>query len=228
MTKFRKSGMKRFLALFLAFGCFLSLPVDGCADIADYSQYGYDDLDFLQRLKETYEHELEAVNNRISELTNEKPAADTWQIKNYVDEFKLPTDKRYITNKDAIVGTFSNSATTNSTLYARILIDASDVSIFLYEYGSYEVNNDYSSKRKTYTIKVLDDNQQRHTFSGFILPDGDRIYIESTGLSSFIKLLANNSKLSFYITAKSDEYWFTVNSSESFSELYSTVTGKEI
>ena len=43
-----------------------------------------------------------------------------WEKRAYVDEFDLPTDEYYISNKEPIVGKFSNSATTDSPLYAFI------------------------------------------------------------------------------------------------------------
>lgn len=45
-----------------------------------------------------------------------EPTSDTgiWERRAYVDEFDLPTDEYYISNREPIVGKFSNSATTDS------------------------------------------------------------------------------------------------------------------
>lgn len=40
-----------------------------------------------------------------------------WRIDYSVDDFNQPTDEWYITEDEYLVGTFSNSATTNSSLY---------------------------------------------------------------------------------------------------------------
>ena len=54
-----------------------------------------------------------------------------------MDDFNQPTDEWYITEDEYLVSTFSNSATTNSRLYANVMVDLDDnVMIFLYEYGS--------------------------------------------------------------------------------------------
>lgn len=50
-----------------------------------------------------------------------------WTVKHYVDEFNDPTSQKYITTKSLISGTFSNTATTNSKLTAKILVDSSTV-----------------------------------------------------------------------------------------------------
>lgn len=65
-----------------------------------------------------------------------------WRIDYSVDDFNQPTDEWYITEDEYLVGTFSNSATTNSELYANVMVDLDDnVMIFLYEYGSRQVKN---------------------------------------------------------------------------------------
>lgn len=68
------------------------------------------------------------------------PAGDNgvWKAKSYVDEFRNPTDKRYIVTQS--VGTFSNSATNGSKLYAEIIVNRNSVEINLLEYGSYPIS----------------------------------------------------------------------------------------
>lgn len=60
---------------------------------------------------------------------------EEWILKYYVDEFNQPTNEWYVTSKYLFTGVFSNSATTNSLLYANIMVDADGTSIVLYEYG---------------------------------------------------------------------------------------------
>ena len=69
-----------------------------------------------------------AVVGAESETTTD---TGIWEKRAYVDEFDLPTDEYYISNKEPIVGKFSNSATTDSPLCVYIYVDddASDVSI---------------------------------------------------------------------------------------------------
>ena len=54
-----------------------------------------------------------------------------WDISYYVDEFNQPTEDAYIYSTTAFPGTFSNSATTDSLVYAHIAVDKDDISILL-------------------------------------------------------------------------------------------------
>lgn len=108
---------------------------------------------------------------------------DVWQINYYVDEFNNPTNDAYITNKKAFSGTFSNSATTNSKLDARILIDKNGISIKLYEYGTLEVKA-YSTE--TYNIIFLEENGNKHNSIGIMYENGDRIKLTDNLLMTLI------------------------------------------
>lgn len=57
-----------------------------------------------------------------------------WSLGHYIDDFGEPTKEAYIST--ILLGTFSNSATTNSDLSVRILIDRKSIRIQLYEYAS--------------------------------------------------------------------------------------------
>ncbi len=123
-----------------------------------------------------------------------------WELGFYVDEFNNPTNEAYMRNSELIVGVFSNSATTDSKLYARILIDAGDVAIKLWEYGSQEVNA-YSTTY--YDITILDDAGNKHYTNGTMYKNGERIYFEDL---KFISLLQQNEKLKIYIEEDSYGY----------------------
>ncbi len=127
----------------------------------------------------------------------QKFEAEVWKSSFYVDEFNNPTNEAYMRNADVFVGTFSNSATTNSKLYALILIDAEDIAIKLWEYGSHEVNA-YSTTY--YDITLLDDNGNKHYTNGTMYKNGDRIHFEDW---TFVSLLQQNQKLKLYIVEDS-------------------------
>lgn len=118
---------------------------------------------------------------------------NVWQTSFYVDEFNNPTDEAYVKNTTAFIGTFSNSATTNSELHARILIDADDVAVKLWEYGWSEVNA-YSTTY--YDIILLDDNGDKHYTTGTMYKNGERIHFADW---TFVTLLQQNQKLKVYI-----------------------------
>lgn len=113
------------------------------------------------------------IRDKIAELESvhaealEKMAAEDpdrvdfgqWEIINYIDEFGDSTGEKAITNKEFIKGQFSNSATTDSDLNARIYFDADDtVSLRLYEYGDHKVNS--LGNNKGYTIIIKADGQK--------------------------------------------------------------------
>lgn len=82
--------------------------------------------------------------------------SNIWELKAYVDDFRLPTDKKYVTSM-ALSGLFSNSATTGSSCSAKILVNyRGEVEVVVYEYDKYRVDS-YSSEKYTYTLKGIDD-----------------------------------------------------------------------
>ena len=145
----------------------------------------------------------------------------TWEIAFYVDEFNNPTSQGYIRNPDVFYGTFSNSATTNSKLYARIMIDTEDVSVKLWEYGSNVVD---AYKTTYYDITILDDSGNKHYTTGTMYKNGDRIYVAESFWDDIIVLLQNNEQLKIYIEEDSSginsSYLFTVKSGN-FNDIYS-------
>ena len=82
--------------------------------------------------------ELRELVNRYRQLYGILPDIDTneefgiWKIGNYVDEFKEPTGRGFVYTE--VNGTFSNSATTDANLLARLVIAEDDFRILLYEY----------------------------------------------------------------------------------------------
>lgn len=121
-----------------------------------------------------------------------------WEIDFYVDEFNNDTNQAYIKNSEVFVGVFSNSATTNSKLYARILVDEEDIAIRLWEYGSHEVKA-YSTTY--YDITLLDESGNKYYTTGTMYKNGNRIYLNDWKL---VELLQKNSSVEIYIREDSD------------------------
>jgi hypothetical protein len=121
-----------------------------------------------------------------------------WEEAFYVDEFNTPTNEAYIRNSEFFIGVFSNSATTNSKLYAMLLIDSDSIAIKLWEYGSQLVNA-YSTTY--YDITILDDNGRKHYTTGTMYKNGERIFLKD---KTFISLLKKNQKLKVYIEEDSE------------------------
>ena len=144
-----------------------------------------------------------------------------WDKRYYVDEFKQPTNVWYITNKEYIIGTFSNSATTNSQLKVQLLIDKTDIAFVLLEYGRNRVKNSSSRYVDSYTI-TMKDSTGKVSMTGTVYCGGDRLYIDSAYVSRVLQALSGTGSVSFYIVEKdrtTTTYLFTVDCSN-FAELY--------
>ncbi len=132
----------------------------------------------------------------VSEETTVEKAL--WAKEYYVDEFNQETDEWYVTNNTLFIGSFSNSATTDSGLTARILVDEEYVSIILFEYANRQVKNAYNDANH-YTITMKDGNGNKYDLSGYMYADGDRIVIESNNKEKVINALKGEGNVSFYI-----------------------------
>ena len=145
-----------------------------------------------------------------------------WKKTFYVDEFKNPTDEAYITTKYYCVGTFSNSATTNSKLNAYFLIDSNSVAIALLEYGSLRVK---AYSYTSYNIIMQTDNGAKTNLKGEMYKQDDRVYITDSYESIVINALKTSKSVSFYLTdnvSVSSSYLFTVETGN-FADIYDTL-----
>lgn len=152
--------------------------------------------------------------------TTKAPDTSVWEMCYYVDDFDQPTDEWYVANKSYFVGKFSNSATTDSTLYAVMLVDADSVAFFLYEYGKYLVKNSYS-RSNSYTIKMKDTAGKQYTLSGYIPSNGDRLIVDNSDEKTVLNALKKSGEVHFVIYDSDrtvEEYKFSVKTSN-FSQL---------
>ena len=143
--------------------------------------------------------------NTSSQSTEEK----IWVKKAYVDEFGDETSQTYLTC-DILIGTFSNSATTNSSCCFKMLIDKSNIAIIILEYGYSIVKNPYS-RGTEYGIQVKSEDGRIYKFYGTM--NDDRIIIDDKDESSFLNVLKNNYSLKVYIEeyhTPSSSYNFTI------------------
>ena len=143
----------------------------------------------------------------------------SWELGEFTDEFNQPTGKKYIGSE--CVGTFSNSATTNSKLTAYIQIDSTQIGIMLWEYGSMLVKGIYSSG-EDFNITILDENGTKYYYSTTLYKNSSRIYFNSSDRTEIINLIRNNDSLQIYIkSAKfTSSYLFTLDTT-GFASFYS-------
>lgn len=131
--------------------------------------------------------------------TNEPTSGgeEIWIVTYSRNEFNEPTNEQAITNDEAFVGTFSNSATTNSLLKARLFFNDYDETIIrLYEYGTNDVKTSYS-KGVWYKITVKDSYGYEKSLSGISIPGRIGILVLENHPANI-----SNIKVSTYIEDK--------------------------
>ena len=138
----------------------------------------------------------------------------TWAMGEYVDEFKRPTGKKYLYT--TVTGEFSNSATTNSELTAKLLITSDDkVYIRLYEYG----NRPAGYGCVYHHITMLDTNNNKYPLGGYM--SGGEIDVDDD-YGKILEALNSTGDISFHIfdiEYGSAEYLFTIETSN-FKDMY--------
>lgn len=170
-------------------------------------------------------------NNQDSGNDEILTSNEVWIIDNYVNEFDEPTNEKYISTNTSLTGTFSNSATSNSTLSVNFLIDITDgeyiVSIFLYEFGNLHVINPYNQSRD-YTVTMQCSDGTTIEFAG-IMPSGDdRLYIASNDAGLIVnELCRSGDEIKLYIVEnkRATNYSFSVPKANFYQKLKELISG---
>ena len=152
-----------------------------------------------------------------------------WRIDYSVDDFNQPTDEWYITEDEYLVGTFSNSATTNSKLYANVMVDLDDnVMIFLYEYGSRQVKNSSERYWDEYNITMRTPDGADHKITGTMYCGDDRVNIDDAYIDEVLTALKGEGNVMFRIenADRTVESYMIDVATSNFAELYNVQTGQ--
>ena len=140
------------------------------------------------------DEEVSANENEPAEEEIPIQEPDLWDMYNYIDDFNQPTEDRYISNIDVIAGTFSNSATTDSLLYAYFAVDAEKIGIVLLEYGTYQVKNNSSRYTDTYNIIMRTADGTDHKMTGTLYCGQGVITIDKEYYDEVISALSGESE----------------------------------
>ena len=152
-----------------------------------------------------------------------------WRIDYSVDDFNQPTDEWYITEDKYLVGTFSNSATTNSKLYANVMVDLDDnAMIFLYEYGSRQVKNSSERYWDEYNITMRTPDGADHKITGTMYCGDDRVNIDDAYIDEVLTALKGEGNVMFRIenADRTVESYMIEVATSNFAELYNVQTGQ--
>lgn len=160
-------------------------------------------IEELQGIVDRNAKQIEELQDAVDEAetkANEGAAATKdlgmWTLDRYVDEFKQYTDEWYIKAKNNIEGTFSNTATNDSELSVRWLIDKKDVALMLFQYGKYQVKTSGNYERK-YNIYMLAPDGEKFTLHGTLYTD--RIYVGIGDKQKVLDTFSKNGPVTFRI-----------------------------
>ena len=153
-----------------------------------------------------------------NEMENDNPDNNCiWEVRHYVDSFGDETDIPYMTTN--IDGVFSNSATTNSALGVRFLIDQDGIAIKLYEYNrNHSVN---TSSSEEYSITIKDDMNNTYNFSATNY--SDRLRVNKNNIEDFHEILLNSKIIKFLIVESdrtSTNYRFNIDDNSGYKEIF--------
>ncbi len=162
----------------------------------------------------------ETTTEATTETTTEK-ASSTWFLDHYVDDFQEKVEAEWYIEGD-FYGTFSNSATTDSSCLVRVLYDYREqFAFFVYDYGRSQLKNSYSRSEK-YTVKIKGANGDVKEIPAHIGSDGDRLWIDDTQALLDAVKLGNISVFLYENDNTIHSYHFTI-ASDNFSDLLAEV-----
>ena len=190
--------------------------------------------------------ETEEAAAETAETAAEKQSS--WTVMYFLDDFgDEDMDDPYVSQKYMSVGTFTNTATTGSKVYANMIVEDHLVSLFLYEYGKYPVVNSSSYNDDEYEVKFKDADGNVTECFGISYPQTDRIWlVNDTGVtnaknhtdyftlddsSKILALLNKDQKLSVFVKAKSgmSTYNFEIDTTgfkEEFAKAFPDLSAK--
>lgn len=172
-----------------------------------------------------YRHKKERI---AREKIQKREYTWIWSIGDFVDSFWDKTENTYITTKEALRWTFSNTATKDSDLRVRLIIDSENSIAFqLYEYGWNNPVKSYSSySSKWYTMDVKDKDWIIYNFRR-MKNDSDRIYIYKLLDSDLEAIDLHNiflkgGEIKFVITENKypSEYKFTISNADGYENIF--------
>ena len=169
--------------------------------------------------------QYEIDENRKSDIRSGAYVKDVWSMNYYVDNFNATTDQWYISNPDNIEGTFNNSMASKATLGVKLIVDAENISLFLYEYGNQQVKSFSSLYETKYNIITKKEDGTQENLTGTLYPSGDRIFIDQAYTNVVLHLLQGECTFQIYLENASrtgTNYLFTVDCSN-FAEIYQNI-----
>ena len=203
--------------------------------IASESDYSFLDGMSVSELEELRDEVSERLDNAISKK-GESDSDDfgIWEVRHSKDEFgREDKDNAYIVCNTE--GEFSNSATINSEcIYAIFAFPLEDggamIGIRMGEYGSHIVQASFETV--SYSISVLDKDEEVHKMDGLMLEDDSIVYIiEDRGGDTLYDMLLAGGPISFSIKETGDyatsSYRFTLEDTTGLSNAMASISSTQ-
>lgn len=147
-----------------------------------------------------------------------------WEVRNYIDNFGDITNSKYISTKHIIKGNFSNSATENSKLNSKIIIESkNEIYILLFEYSG---NNPVKSyKDEYYSIYIKDKYSTKHHTSGIMFKNTDRIKLGKLYANKLHKALSDGGEVNIFLKKdnSTSEYNLKINNADGYANIYKSI-----
>lgn len=139
------------------------------------------------------------INEKIEDSTNVVQSS-SWEIDYYVDNFGDKTNKQYQVYFDS-EGKFSNSATSGSELFTKVIIDEQNIRFDLYEYGKGpSVGKEIGTA--TYNLSVKSGSE---TYSYSLIALEKTLILKNKDRVKFLDMLKiANNELKCYIVIKGE------------------------
>ncbi|MCK9192130.1 MAG: hypothetical protein M0P10_11385 [Sphaerochaetaceae bacterium] len=161
-----------------------SFATVGCSSLTEISNNLIDTTNYTDVI-------ISAVNG-----TDNNTEGNFWKINYFSDDFGDSTNEKYLEPSHILSGLFSNSATTNSDLTARILIPYNEVQLFMEEYGLLPVKGSISKIRYKITIKLANGSTED---LGSAWNNNDRVIFNSKQSSKIIVALTSGNSFKLFL-----------------------------
>ena len=162
--------------------------------------------DYIEGYRQGYLDMLEGKPSRYPlarDTTKENNSL--FDIFYFVDDFGDPTDVGYISQKTFSKGTFSNSATTNSSMNWELILAKDEAAIVIYEYGSIRLTGSYGFP-DAYDVLIKGSDGKVYQF--YCKNYSDRISVNSVDVKSFTDIFLAGGDVKIAITEDS-KYSYT-------------------
>lgn len=173
---------------------------------------------------------IKAMNDSIAAreaAERERLNTGIWRTAKFVDDFGDFTDKRYLTFKNRILGSFSNTAVQNRTLHVLFIIqDSTEIAYKLFEYGGTNPVKGYHRGGEIYPVRVKKPDGEVVGLSSTLYNDADRLHFSKQSAIKLHKILKEGGKIQFSLynsNRSTSKYNFVISDAKHYWKAYKQI-----